>query len=97
LVLCITPAAAAPGLFVGLGNASTKLDWSTLAAIGAVLLGALALAVAVTRYAWARIRADASRSVGRRAALGWCVLLGSYGLAFVGGVAVAIVIPEWNG
>jgi hypothetical protein len=28
MVLYFTPAAAAPGMFVGLGNASTKLDWS---------------------------------------------------------------------
>ncbi len=92
LVLYITPGAAAPALFVGLGNASANLDGSTLAAIGAVLLGALALAVAVTRYAWVRIRTDASQSVGRRAALGWAVLLATYGVAFVGGTMVAVAI-----
>jgi hypothetical protein len=94
-VLYITPAAATPGMFIGLSNALDTLGWSTVAAIGAVLLGALGLAVAISRKIWARIRADETRSVRRRAALGWGVLLGSYGAAFVGGVVVAIAIREW--
>lgn len=94
MALYVTPGAAAPGMSIGLANAMETLGVSTVIAIGAVLLGALGLAVGVARVLWSRIRADASRSVRRRAALGRAVLVGSYGAAFAGGLLLAVLIRE---
>jgi hypothetical protein len=92
--LSITPAAAGPAMFVGLSNSLEALGLSTVVAIGAVLLGSLGLAVAFTRSAWKNIRADETRSIRKRAAIGWGLLIGSYGAAFVFGLLVAVFIRE---
>jgi hypothetical protein len=97
MALYIAPGAAAPGMFIGLGNAIDTLGWPTVLAIGSVLLGALGIGVALAKASWSRIRADDARSVRSRALRGWAVLVGSVAGTFAAGVVLATLLRDARG
>lgn len=84
----IAPAAALPGLAVGIGRSADQLGWQRAFGLVALILIGVALASQLGSRAWQRIRTDEARSVRSRVALGWAALGACYTVA----VAVAIAL-----
>jgi len=96
MVLRIAPAAAVPGLFIGITRRAADLgqDTTTTIVLLAILSGATLVGTIVAGWAWARIRARAKLTARRRAALGGAAILASY--AVVGVAAIGMVAGLMN-
>jgi len=92
MVLRIAPAAATPGLAVGVGRGAAELGWQRAILLLALMLVAVVMATALGSRGWQRIRAAERQSVRRRAALGWAAVLSSYAVAFVVMLALAVLL-----
>lgn len=88
-VVRVAPAAATPGIFLGLGRGG-ELGWPRTIAVIALAIGALAAASAAGSRAWQLIRAREDLSVPRRATLGWVAVLGTYAVAVLAVVALVV-------
>lgn len=96
MVLRIVPAAAAPGLIIGITRRGDDIgqDATTTVVLLIALFGAVLGGTIVAGWAWAKIRKNAKLSVRRRAATGGAAILGSYAAAFV--VAIGSVVGLTN-
>lgn len=88
-VVRVTPWAAAPGLFIGLGRGNA-LGWARTITLLLLFLGALALAAAGSSRAWQLIRAREDVSELRRATLGWVAVLGTFVVAVLAVIALIV-------
>jgi hypothetical protein len=88
-VVRIAPAASAPGLVGGLGR-SGELGWPRTIVLLTTFIGAILVASAAASGAWHLIRAREDLSEGRRAALGWIVVLSTYAVAVLAVIALIV-------
>lgn len=94
MILRIAPATAAPGIAVGVSGGGGELGWAAVAGLVILILATMALATLVAARAWARIRADARRSVRARTILGGSAVVGSYVVALSLTLGVALLITQ---
>jgi hypothetical protein len=94
MILRIAPAAAAPGIAVGVSGGGSELGWPAVAGLVILMLATMAVATLVAARAWARIRADDRRSVRTRTILGGSAVVGSYVVALVLTLGVALLITQ---
>lgn len=94
MILRVAPASAAPGIAVGVSRGGDELGWAGVAGLVILILATMALATLVAARAWARIRADARRSVRARTMLGGGAVVGSYVVALLLTLGVALLITR---
>jgi hypothetical protein len=88
MILRVAPAAAAPGIAVGVSGGRGGLAWPAVLGIVILLLATVAVATVIAAGAWARIRTDARRSVRAWTILGGATVIGIYAVA----VALTLVL-----
>jgi hypothetical protein len=86
----IAPAAAGPGLAIGVARSSEALGWAKMFGLLALLLVTFAAASWLGSQVWKRIKSEASRSARSRAIRGWLALGLCYGAALVGVAAILV-------
>jgi hypothetical protein len=91
ITLRIAPVAAGPALATGIGRNAEKLGWPTTIGLVLTLLFAIGAASQLGWMLWQRIRSDESRSVTRRAALGWATVGACYAVTVTLSVAVLVL------
>ena len=92
IIYRIAPAAAVPGLSIGIARAADQLGWQVMIAMLAGLLATMLTAGAIGVRTWSRVRADTGRSTPRRAAIGAIVAITCYGAAFTAWLAIALFL-----
>jgi hypothetical protein len=88
MILRVAPAAAAPGIAVGVSGGRGGLAWPAVLGIVILMLATVAVATVIAAGVWARIRTDARRSVRARTILGGATVIGIYAVA----VALTLVL-----
>lgn len=95
-VLRIAPAAAIPGILIGVNRRADDPGQGTATTIVllAALIGAMLVGTALGSWVWGRIRARTELGVPIRAALGGAAILASYAVAW--GAAIAVIVGLMN-
>lgn len=94
MALRVAPAAAAPGIAVGVSGGRIGLAWPAALGIVILMLATVALATVVAARAWTRIRADSRRSIRGRTILGGGAVIGSYVVALALTLVLALLIRQ---
>jgi hypothetical protein len=92
MTLQIAPAASAPGLGMAIVRRAGELGWPLTLGMVALMVGGVGFSTVVATRAWERIRLDKSRSVSSRTLRGGAAVFGSYLVAGIAVLALALVI-----
>lgn len=92
VVLQIAPAAAIPGIVIGINRRSGDVtnEPETTYALLAALIGAMIVGTLIASRVWGWIRGRVHMTVSRRAALGAVGVLASYGAAWTAAIAILV-------